>query len=260
MIVKLLNKSNSNILRQNWSEGDGLKFDGVNDYISFSNTILNIQYTTAATLSAIIKVIAWSTGSVTNACFFAKTNYTSASFGVLINMNSGGIFLDYLNGSGIRRRWSHAQTFNLNQTYHLIIDFSNRIVYVDGVAYTMTLVINTGTIGTIPNNNLRINVVYDVNTQQWPANMIISDYKFFNKALTSAEAATLYQTKNQYIPSTAIANCILDMQFADKQGTIAKDSSGSGTNGTLVNYAAGTTTLGASNSWKDRYGNAITQL
>ena len=61
------------------------------------------------------------------------------------------------------------------------------------------------------------------------------DLKIFNKALTQAEVTTLYNSKNNLIPTTASANLVSNYTFNQKEGTNLLDSSGNALNGTLIN-------------------------
>ena len=131
-------------------------------------------------------------------------------------------------------------------------------LYIDGIDTTFTAS-NTLT-GEINSNTepIRIGIYGDTPAYQDQLNGTIYDIKIFNKTLTQAEVTYLNQTKCQMIPSTAITNCIIDMRFEDKQGTTAIDRSGNNYNGTLTEFT--NTTLGASNSWVDKYNNSITVL
>ena len=150
---------------------------------------------------------------------------------------------------------------SLNTNYSIIISYNTYLdanCTINGFNITTksyTPLITASTFGT----NIEIGRIWGgITGIEGYANEIIYDLKVFNKPLTQAEVTELYLKQGQIVPSTAIVNLQLDMRFNDKSGTIALDRSGNNYHGTLVNYAAGTTDLGATNSWCDKYGNSLT--
>jgi len=236
--------------------GNGLKFDGVNDYVQATTPNLLFPINTAYSFSFICGIIS---GQIVNS-------------GLMIGNNTG-----LTNGIYIQNRYNFLQfsltkTFSTNRlyvlssqnlssgVYHIVITKSNLYnlsainFYINSVIQSKFAAYDNLTDLTFADNSLNLNGGSGIGYY----NDRMYDLKVFNKELTQAEVTELYNKQGQIVPASAMSSLQLDYRFNNKSGTVLTDKSINGYNGTLVNYAAGTTTLGATNSWCDKYGNAIT--
>ena len=151
----------------------------------------------------------------------------------------------------------------LNTQYTLIftkndvdINSGTGYYYINGVKYNSTL-IGTNTFATTVSNGNLVFGRLSYSTEVGNSNLIYNDFKFFNKQLSDSECLELYYKQGQIVPTTAKPYLQAECKFDDKSGLVLTDSSGNGYNGTLSSYVAGTTNLGATNSWVDKYGRAL---
>ena len=241
------------ITKINWDIGNGLKFDKVNDYVTLGNVL---NYTNQDfTFSFQLKLL-----SLSNNQYFIGNITDSPSTGgfALVYVNGGTtryITTVFSNGSSFTYSFD-SYPFQINTLYNItfIRYLTNIKIYINNILLTtLTNRTNTSTIKPM------IIGAYPETAQIIYFGGIMYDVKVFNKELSQAEVTELYLKQGQIVPSTAISSLQLDIRFNDKSGTVAKDQSTNGYNGTLVNYAAGTTNLGATNMWVDKYQNPILQ-
>jgi len=246
------------IINHDWNIGCGLMFDGVNDSVDCGN-VLNFEYSDEFSFEVVLKIFS---NNAVEGIFNKPINQ-------LVPLFTTGIYM---------------KCFDVgNAGFYVTKDKSNVMVkffvcpknIINHFIFTKKTGAGTDKISVYANGSkLAGGNVYDgsmssilgsssffINTSQteYASNCIIYDLKVFNKELTQAEITELYIKQGQIVPATAVANCVADWRFNEKSGTILKDKSPNGYHGTLVNYAAGTTDLGATNSWVDKYGNPITQ-
>ena len=258
----IYNKLDETTLKHNWNRGNGLKFDGSNDYVNLGN-VLNFEITDEFSIGLILKFNNFNLSLGSLPKIFTKISPAFTGYNFQINSGGRVNFTMVHTSPNIKVGAITVNTLSINTNYNLIVTKSTGItsaaikIYIDGISQTLTD--NTlGVMGSILNtSNARIGGWSE--SEIGFLNGTVFDCKVFNKELTQSEVSKLYQTSNQLIPSTAISNCVADWRFEDKSGTILNDSSPSNYDGALTNYAAGTTALGATNVWVDKYGNSITQ-
>jgi len=256
-------KSNDKILNYKWSVGEGLKFDGVNDYVSLGN-ILDFNISSEFSINIIFKAFDLTVFNLRSRRLFSKIlDVAGNAFGYNIAVTINQIFIEFIQGSGNYMQIQALHTFNINQLYNITlikrtgIGISNIDFYVDGILKNTIILGSSGIVTSFSNIGNTIVGAYCGSTTTGIFNGLIFDTKVFNKALTQEEVTELYIKQGKIVPATVIDNLQLDMRFDDKSGTIAKDQSGNVYNGTLTNFT--NTSLGVNNSWVDKYGNSITQ-
>jgi len=259
----ILQNSNK-IIRQNWDIAGGLKTDGVNDYVKSTNNCPLLAFLVNAEFS--ISVISTYAVNSYNVFYVFGNNFPSSGV------------IDFSQFDNEHRIWLNICQISPSNRMYLGFNYNPLLLQaVNNFTIVKTTSLNANgvkcylngielTSKFIEHNTLRSMSYIDNNYRigsyesTYVTSQIIYDLKVFNKELTQQEATELYLKKGQIIPSSIPqSNVILDMRFDDKSGTIAKDQSGNNYHGTLVNYAVGTTDLGVNNSWKNKYGNAITQ-
>jgi len=250
-------KSNDKILNHKWSVGEGLKFDGVNDYVktstfpNLSNKDMDYSVFGILNISNLATYKEFICSAVNTDDRQLEIIYANTFFFVRVgNISNLGI-LTFPITFGMN-------TITIVKVGHNLINWK---CFVNGSEVIISIANNVYNVSSSYSNNAYIGIYgSDV---EGAAELLrksdnpIYDLKVFNKELTQEEVTELYIKQGQIIPSTAISNCVLDMRFDDKSGTIAKDKSGNNYNGTLTNFT--NTSLGAGNSWCDKYGNSITQ-
>ena len=255
-------KTNNKIDKIDFNSGDGLKFDGIDDYVTIPyNSGWALKNTDSFSLSFIVKCI---NPLDTNQNFlFSTENFLSgynSGIRFAIRPSTGLILSASLRQStspesGVAL--SKLGAFDNTIVNHFVATWRNKepiSIYVNGVLLTGT----SYTVNSIVSiENTEPIVTYNKITNVFN-NIIMDDFKLFRKELTQLEVTKLYQTQGQLIPSTAQANLLADWRFEDKQGTILKDYSPNNYNGTLTNFS--NTTLGVNNAWVNKYGNSIQQL
>ena len=252
------------IFGHKWDSGNGLKFDGVNDYIEVSKVFALADIRTvsfwmkASTVNASSTIVSFGTTGNNNAYAWA---YITVSFNLLVFGYSA------LNGSPYTRCNISDNLIDGN-LHHIVCIFSgNRInnditgfkCYVDGILKIVTNISVVG--GSLPT----IQGVSKIGGYPGASGVVrafyknyLFDLKVFNKELSQTEITELYTKQGQIVPSTAMSSLQLDYRFNNKSSTVLTDKSINGYHGTLMNYAIETTDLGATNSWCDKYGNALT--
>jgi hypothetical protein len=239
-----------------YSWGNGLKFNGVNNFIRTS----------------LIPSIS-SNG-------FKSGEFTVNVFVRFKNVSDSFVFHNYFNLSGSTRidLYMDRATF-----YPLVFELTRAFTFPTplllDVVYSFTFVKNFG-LG-IDDFDVYMNgvicqksVIFSNNATDSPYNASVSeinaiagvnqfykndihDLKIFNKALDNSEIVEIFEKKGEVIPVTAQSNCVLDLRFEEKTGFTASDSSGNGNNATLQNYTLSQVSLGVNNHHIDEEGNPI---
>jgi hypothetical protein len=220
-------------LMKSGDSGGDLSFDGVNDYVNVSSsTVFNFS---AYTLEVWIKLNALP-ASTKNAAIISRWGNTGAgnaawSFNVY---DTGKIFFQNYNGSsGSTVTGVTALTTNL--WYHIAVVWSG------GTTGTNAYIFINGKLDTSATMSvLSQNSTYPLNFGKYPVmgatnvylNGIIDDARIYNRALTGAEIAGLYngglgRTDNPY------SGIVGWWKMNDGSGQTVTDSSGQGNNGTL---------------------------
>jgi hypothetical protein len=238
-----------------WTSGDGLKSDGVNDYIltTHPSIVLGSPFS--------FNFFAKLTGVNASGVLFCNGRLTNSRY--ILFSKSGGLYncmlLIYEGGylEPQMKRFTTNYIFLPNVNYNINISYSGTQIKI----YVNNIEVTASTNKTVSTNSSATSVTtFFRNNRSGDEEYLdatLYDFKIFNKVLTEAEITELYMKQGQTIPHTCVSNCTAWWDFSDKQGTVLRDKSGNGNNGTLVNFAD--TTLGPTNAWVDKYGNPITQ-
>lgn len=254
-----------------FDSSNGLQFDGINDYITIPhNASLNF-----GTSEFSISLILQTKNTLQTGLLYEKWCDDTIPFGqgFEIAVSSTGVISIglFVTGDPNRRFVSIVTPTNTilpNTKYHIVFIKTNTtgIIYVNNniVSTTISWIGTPLAFSSINVNNLsRVYIgveLYKENVgsplKTYYFNGYMFDIKAFNKALTTSEIFTLYTKRGQIISASAIANCVLDLRFDDKQGTTLTDKYSN--NGTLTNFT--NTTLGVSNQWVDKYRRALSYV
>jgi hypothetical protein len=249
--------SNNKIINTNWSAGNGLKLDAVNDYINLGN-ILNFTLATPFSIS----IIAYTTVSFTTRgqIIYSKF-YNDRGYYITLNKDRSGLILRTVVGAAnytykvVISNFSTEDYKYFTCTYDGLNTLDSINIYEKGELNETSVEKNNGATNITTADNLILGNLTPIGSFKFAG--IIYDIKVFDKELTKAEVTKLYQTQGQLIPASAIANLVADWRFDQKAGTVLKDYSGNVYNGTLTNFET-TSNLGGG-AWVDKYGNPITQ-
>lgn len=207
------------------SPSKGLKFDGINDYVDSD------VYNTSDNVSVYIEFKA-NSGNVNSLPFLNGSDYRG--FGIIV---SGDSLLLLVSGIAV----PFVSTINLETKYKITLTYLGSVfkVYVNKV---LTLIYNL-TFNAITNADK-----FTISQSVYVFKGGVYNTKIFSKELNQTEIDYL-NDNDSTIPPTASGNVIREYNFTDSQGTTLIDSSPSALNGTLINYASGTTDFGDTNSW-----------
>jgi hypothetical protein len=238
---------------KNIDKQKGLKFDGVNDYVSIPNLGLQTNYTNTFSLSMIFSL----QNLTGNKFLFITANQPSTTKGLYVYVNSSSLVIALFNTGETGITWQIPFTFNINITYNIVVSFSNGAtnLYVDNILYANS--VNGFTFGGYQTSNDTTSLtIYSVLAR---AIGLISytngkcyDLKIFNTALNQIDVTDLYNK------SAIPFGCIADYRFDQKSGDILINYVGSN-NGSLVNYAPSDYAIGSTNSWLYEDGTAYDQ-
>lgn len=254
--------TNNKILRNiSHNIGNGLRFDGINDYVTINHSSQYNFGTGSFSTSVLINPAALHVG-----VFFVKGNINEANKGFeFYLLNNGAIGFTLLNG-GNQYCFIRTDTFRYtaNTSYHIVMQRNGNSaeIYVNGVIQTTNItflggITNINSINIDNNINPLIGLENVINPTLYLYTGIINDLKVFSKALTQTEVTGLFNSRNNIIPISAIPNVVANYNFNQKQGTTLIDGSGNNLNGTLTNYTTPETTPGVNNKWVDSSGNSI---
>jgi len=215
--------------------GQGLYFDGVNDYVDISNPGLG----SAFTISAWVKV----SGLATKRPLYGEYEPTTNDARNFIQTSTDGkpAFDQWRPGGGA----AISPSSLVNGKWYLLtgVQTANnfRTLYVDGVAVATSSEVYSGNTPTVFSIGRR----YVVPSGDTFFKGIIDDMRLYNRALSASEVAALYKlgtaTVNASKVSTPKDNLASGLvgywtfNGTDISGTTAYDRSGKGNNGTLTN-------------------------
>jgi hypothetical protein len=243
-------KSNSNIILLNplWTYGDGLKFNGVNNYIQVgsASTYGFISQTNIFTLSFVVK-----TNSLSSFCGMGGNSSSGGQYGIAIYRNAASLLIGITPSLGSYTGNSFFTSTSAITHIVLVGDGTKLSVYKDGQLFGTSSNF-TGTNPTAPSSPFAIGSESSGNFN-WNGN--IYDFKSWTTALTATQINDLYLVQCQTLAGNS-AGSLGNYFFNDKQGFVLKDDVGAN-NGSLINYTVGATSLGGANSWIDKYDNSI---
>lgn len=224
----------------------GLRFDGVNDYVS---TPLLIDISQNHSFSF------WYKPTSRTANQRICTNYTDVQTGGFVlspstfpnGTNFGFYFGVYSSTMGFDKCSIYTTNSIPNALMHVVVVKDTQVranwkIYINSVEVGVTTYgTNNIAFGEMTGNSMQIGTQFNP-TPMFHLDANLYDLKIFNKSLSQSEVTDLYNKTS--IPS----NCIADYRFNQRQGTILDDHAGSN-NGTLTNYTTPEVTIGASNKW-----------
>jgi hypothetical protein len=241
--------------------GNGLLYDGVNDFVNLGSGLNSVPTTPISPISFYF--------SFTPKAFSVNNNYIlSAQDTSSITLRSYRIvyaasFIDVQLFSGNSRLLD--LYINVNLSINVLYNVSF-IARGDGTGYfnvngqvTEAIPLYSGGFTLADNTQAYTNwqlgsVVYLPNYAYY-ANHIIYDLKIVNKALSTGEATQLYESFGTNLTGLT-SNIVANYDFNQKQGNTLIDKSTNNLNGTLTNFA--NTSLGVNNSWVNSLGGSIT--
>ena len=253
-------KHNNKPIKINWNSGDGLQFDGTNDFVNCGN-ILNFNRTDAFSF-----------------CFICSPLDVDGTILSKLQSNGSGtgyyIFFSVANNIRLTLRTGDTQLttkvwnyiLSLGSLYHVVFTTSNGTssgmkCYINGVellnhiseSNNATTITNTENFKIATLGNPAVGPLTNVSYYRGG----IYDLKIFNKELTALEVRYLYHTQNQLIPLSAMSSLQADWRFNQRSGNTLKDYSPNGYNGTLTNFD--NTSLGVNNAWVYNNNQPVTQ-
>lgn len=244
--------------------GNGLRFDGVNDYVSIpcpSNSSLDFEYTDNFSFSVFVKpdLTEGASGSDRGINRLQSGNFVGYDIMFMrFNANTYRIAIAILGGGGfLYVSFDEPFTNVTGQLIHYVFvkqgnNANTFKIYKNGVSLPLTIEANSPQTSSIKSNKPVILNGTVLDPSALNKNEIY-DLKAFNKALTQLEVTELFNNKGSQIPISAQSNIVADYGFNQKQGTTLIDTQGN--NGTLINFV--NTTPGPGNAWVDKNGNSI---
>jgi len=245
------------------ASGAGLKFDGVNDYVTIPcplNSALDFDFADNFSFSVWGRFRPDSGGGNDKGINrIASGQLGGYDIGFVLLGSSFSVFIVLWNGSNalisvVRFIEPMAGVDNLLNHYVFVKDTSdanNFRIYKNGVPLAVSVLVNAAPSGTMKSSKAIV-----LNTQVGASafcNNTLYDLKAFNKTLTQSEVNVLFDEKGSIVPATALANLVANYTFNQKTGTSLIDAQGN--NGTLINFAI--TSPGAGNAWVDDLQNSI---
>lgn len=240
--------------------GSGLRFDGVNDYVSIPfSSILDLGLTKPQSFNIIFKIKSYA--SPINLLIDNRTlNLLQRGFNLTLRGDKS-IDVSKVATTAPTMRLSSVKSFvsyELNQIYQLCVtlaatkDASGIKIYTDDIDTSGSVLFNTLLDGDdVSGTN------YNIASYQGTSffsNVEIYDLKIFNKELSPSEVSQLHNSFSKNLTGLT-TNIIANYDFEQSSGSTLIDSSGNALNGTLINVA--NTNLGSNNAWVDQYGNPI---
>lgn len=242
--------------------GNGLKFDGVNDYVTIPcplNAPLDFDYTDDFSFSVWIRIDANTSDDGSDRGINRIQSGDAVGYDIMF-MKVGSVFrtaIAMIGGNGFLYVLNTEPFENVaGQLVHYVFikdgnNANNFKIYKNGVALNLTIAGNSPQTSSIKSHKPVI-LNHQLSTSGFNKNDFY-DFKAFNKAITPAEVLELFNTKANKIPSTAQSNLVANYTFNQKSSTILLDTEGN--NGTLINFA--NTTPSPDNAWVDENGNSI---
>lgn len=266
MANQLFDVTNNKLLQgalQSYTVGAGLEFDGINDFVTVpDSTSLDLEYTDDFSLSV------WLNSNEPFSSLGSDRGFNKFVVGqvgydfLFYRFNNEYVIgLAFWQASGTASKFHIVRLPYVNiptSNFHIVIvknttNPTNWAVYIDNVLQSPTNVINNSDTSIL--NNLPVLMNTQAGTTDYTPNTLY-DLKLIKKALTLTEIERIYDTKGMIIPSTVASTDVLcDYRFNQKSGTILQDNSIYANNGTLINFANTTPSVG--NAWVDDLGNSI---
>lgn len=260
---KTLHNGGSAIIRSG-NLGNGLRFDGVNDYVETTNAPTEkINNTDAATVHLVVTpdmaiyagltyyygVIAGDfTYDLADANLTLILHNESGAWKLMVDLRYGGIYQQALFGynGGILADGS---------TYHITIvkqanaiDFDDITVYINGEVQTRQVVnsngVWTGAEAAVASQPLRFGSA----AGSFYGKMYLHTYQIYSGAATDDEALELYSLDGGLSTSLTLRHA---WNFDEREGTTAYEVNGN--HGTLTNYTPTDVQLGVNNKWVNAY-------
>jgi hypothetical protein len=226
----------------NGNLGYGLKFNPSN--LNYTKIPYNIAFEQTGSYSVSIFFLL-NAYSSTNGYTALFSNYNEPFRGLLLAvLNDGRLYIITTNET------FSVNKLNINRLHHVLITF-------DTVTSKMSIYINGNLDSIQPCNNtvLSSHGIYIGNESDVVSAHLdgyVMGASYFNDYLTNSEIKYLINYEGS-IPPSAASKCIVDLKLNNRSGTTITDDSGNGFNGSLINYPAGTTDIGPTNSWIDAY-------
>ena len=181
--------------------GQGLKFDGVNDYVALPNNVFSSN--TVGTVSAWIKT------SVDGASVFSMSAVGNDNklFDIL---TSGGITLQtYSSGDGFNDYLSGNTSVIDNKWHHIVVESSGGAdgwtFYVDGVVQSLSVTVGSNSGRWFSSVNTGNNTFYMGHLNATYSRYFkgsIDDVRIYNRALSASEVTQLYKSGQTTAKST----------------------------------------------------------
>lgn len=245
----VLTKGNTNLITVN-RIGNGLKFDGVNDFVSLPD----ISYFTTNspfTVSCIFKCFNDLSGNTVPIYCVKNAGFNG---GRLFAAGSNTVAFLFFSTSELAR-WDFDYTSLIGQTLHTTIVWSGSSFtgYVNGVLAGVSSGSHSAFINTLINSPTRMGIDPSVIYNYFPSS--IYDFKIFNTNISAGQVTQLYNSSNMDLTGLT-PNVLADYNFNQKLGTQLTDNSPNQLHGTLTNFGA-TSNLGGG-AWVNSLGSTIT--
>lgn len=251
--------TNTALIRQD----GGLRFDGIDDYISLPSSISQLLQDT----------VQYNKNFSFSFWIYITPNYNNSN-------GQGGIFFgnNNANYNGLDTRWVNIWSFGQNYISFYIVNMNNpwsigwrysiplglwlhQFSFVHISNSHLDIYANGTLVATTPTTlNTTINYLTDISPRLWfypfagtnyRQKWNIYDFKIFNKSLTSWEVRNLYMTQWSIIPSSAVESILADWRFNDMYGQLLSDRWTNNLTWVLTNYTIADTTLWSTNKRVD---------
>lgn len=252
-----ISSPNGKVAWHEWNSGNGLKFDGVNDYVQATTPNLLFAANQPFSIFMILDIKLLSVFIPIMVGNLRNIISSSNSWFVAVNINEITFAIDVNSTIGIMANFPY--TLNTGMICICFTKDSTKLASgINGYVNALKFV-NRDIIKDSLNTS---NYITDKCNLHGIDDYALSpfsyyDLKVFNKELNQAEITDLYLKQGQIVPSTAMSSLQLDMRFDEKSGIYAYDKSGNNYTGTLVNF--GTTSDLGGGAHVDKYGRTITQ-
>jgi hypothetical protein len=224
--------------------GQGMKFDGNNDYVSVNDPgASSLDITGEVTLSAWIKQK--SQGSFGDIVIKGDDGTTTANYGIETVNDQLLFFFSNPTGTYHGLRTTNAD-FKTNTWYHVAAvynDAANNIdLYVNGVLKSETIYVGSPENNSIQTNNRKLYIGWDSVNSGEQFDGTIDDVRVYNRALKADEIKRLYNMgagartaapQQAQLTNGLIAYWPFNGTDFNNAGTTTYDRSGTGNNGTM---------------------------
>ncbi len=211
--------------------GNALKFDGVDDYVDGGTpTALQFTNTQANTIEAWIYPTQALSNMVVSYALSSSTRGWYVVYDGAGAVISGGIFVDYWDGSAYRRVRSSASSITVNKWNHIVIthDGTNKAsgmkIYINGVSNTT--VVNEASPSSINYTSTKFTIGNRVDGSYFLG--LIDDVRIYNYARTPKQIM-----EDMNVGHPAVGSYVGYWSFDEGASTIAYDKSVNKNNGTM---------------------------